>query len=145
MINKNKFKAEAFWISPKGKILPVKESSRHILDVIKAPKKFGYTTKELKNLFFNHGEEYGIEGKARELIIKDLISKGWIRIRKYTRPDRWTVNVPNFSDRTIVQLRAWASKMIKAGWGKYGDVYIDTLNDKRRYSLDEISSGIVLK
>lgn len=72
------------------------------------------------------------------MIIKDLISKGWIRIRKYSRPDRWSVNVLDFSEKTVAHLRVWASKMIDVGWSKYSDVYIDSPVEKKMIPMQII-------
>jgi hypothetical protein len=86
----------AYWISPRGAIL--KSDITHIQAVLSNPEKFGYDMGYIRNVYDHYGEKFGIEGKAREEIITDLIRKGWIRMRRY--PNRfWSVNVSKFSGR----------------------------------------------
>jgi hypothetical protein len=76
--------APAWWISPQGKILSLKNNETHISKVIENPKAFGYTLNEIETIYHLFGEQVGIEKKAREQIIKDILNKGWIRIRNNT-------------------------------------------------------------
>lgn len=136
-------KEEAYWISPSGKILPLTNMSNHISEIIKNPKAFGYTSEQLKDIFTKEGEKFGVEGKAREKIILDLFKKGWIRIRRYFRPDRWTVNVPNLKNKIKDYLQYWAKSMIDSGWGKYDEVYIDSPIGAKYFNLSDISNDIL--
>jgi hypothetical protein len=86
----------AYWISPRGDVLSAR--TRHLDDIRKYPEKFGYTQEMIKAIYDEHGERLGIEGKAREDILNDLIRQGWIRMRRY--PNRfWSVNVNRLSGR----------------------------------------------
>ena len=115
---------EAYWISPRGKILQMGDST-HIAEIIKNPEAFGQTEKDLHELYDSYGEEYGSEGKARESIIKSLFRQGWIRARRYTRPDRWTVNAFKLNNKTKDGIAYWAGEMSKTNLFKFDDVFID--------------------
>ena len=88
---------KAFWISPDGEITPV--GRNHISEVISNPAKFGMTREEIKRAYEHHDERLGLEGMAREEIIKTLIGRGWIRIRDYGR--YLSVQVHSMEDSTI--------------------------------------------
>ncbi len=64
----------AYWISPKGEIIPVSgpSGSCHIQAVINNPQTFGLDLDYIKDVYDKHNEELGSEGKAREEIILGL-------------------------------------------------------------------------
>ena len=96
-----------FFISPLGEILS--GEINHINTVIKHSEKFGYTR-----------ERIGLEGRARMATIIDLVSKGWIRIRRH--PDRWSITVWQLT-REIKQLLCGFVCQV---WdGEYGDKRVD--------------------
>ena len=90
---------KAFWISPDGEITPV--GRNHISEVIGNPIKFGMTREEIERAYERHGEPLGLEGMAREEIIKNLIGRGWIRIRDYGQ--YLSVQVRSMDDPTFKQ------------------------------------------
>lgn len=93
----------AFFISPFGNVIDV-SGSKHITNVCQNPEKYGLTRAKIEKVYNDYNETYGIEGKAREEILIDLISKGWIRIRRYyskTMGYRWSVNVSEINERTM--------------------------------------------
>jgi len=75
----------------------------HITDIWHNPEKFGFTPDQITALHAKHGERRGQEGKAREELMLDAMNRGWMRIRKRSRPDYWIVQyLPNMSaDRRI--------------------------------------------
>jgi hypothetical protein len=134
---------QAFWISPQGRVQYITNGETHIGQVIAHPTYFGFTKEEIENIFKKHNEDLKTEGKAREEIILDLIKKGWVRIRKYNRPDIWSVNVPNLNNRIKDAIQGWASYMIKHGAGKYADVKIDTPQNMSTYALSDLASDVL--
>ena len=72
---------KAYWISPEGEILPVGTS--HVREVIGNPGRFGITREQIEEAYKKYREPLGLEGRAREEIIRTIINKGWIRIRDY--------------------------------------------------------------
>lgn len=102
----------AYWISPKGEIIEVKHT--HINTVIANPETFGLTREQIESKYKAFGETMGVEGEAREEIMKDLITSGWIRIRRY--PNKfWSVNVPKLSKKIKDYLFDWADKLTDSG------------------------------
>ena len=84
-------KAEAYWISPTGKIFDVEYL--HIVEILNSPEKFGLTRNEVEAVHKKHNEPYGSEGKARDEIMIDLIEDGWMRVRYIPKQDSWTVQL----------------------------------------------------
>ncbi|MFC1739320.1 hypothetical protein ACFL1G_09770 [Planctomycetota bacterium] len=115
----------AYWISPKGHLVPLQQN--HIQSVVSYPTKFGYTKLRVARIYKKYDEKIAIEGSAREEIIRDLVSKGWIRVRRYSSKaaQRWSITANRLDNRTKVILHRWASKILKAG--------VDDFKEKDRY------------
>jgi len=135
-------KAPAYWINPIGKILPIKDSDRHIDMIIKNPKAFGFTLEKIQKMYDDENEVLGTEGTARERIIKELILKGWIRIRRYMRQDMFSVNISRLTKRTKNYLYKWAKAMEGLGL-KYSQVKLDLPNKVVSYSVDDITKDVL--
>ena len=124
--------AFAYWINPTGKILPLIDYAdkfrdvKHIDAIIQNPKAFGLTIEQIQAMYDLEGEKLGIEGEARKKIIINLISQGWIRIRRYKKPDIWKINVDNFNNKVKVILYTFAKAMVEQHKFKYADVKIDS-------------------
>jgi hypothetical protein len=142
LIIEEKFEiADAYWISPIGKIISV--PMKHINSVIKDPKTYGYTKKEIDDLHKKYNERIGQEGKARHSILINLIMKGWMRIRNYPRRGSWTINVNRLTKKTKDYIQNFASLLIKNKNDKYDIVSIDTLGGNRSYHLIDLSRDIL--
>ena len=106
----------AYWINPYGQIIDI-GAGKHINQVTDAPEKFGVTREYLEAKFKEYGEPWGSEGKAREEIIKEIMKKGFIRIRLY--PNKfWSIQTWDFNSRTRKALEKWAEQAMntpKAG------------------------------
>jgi hypothetical protein len=100
----------AFWIAPAGEIMPVARS--HIAAMIAVPERFGYTRNQVEDAFGRHGERLGQEGKARTELIKDLVGKGWIRIRLYPKT-HWSIYVTVLDERVRGLLSVWALRLLE--------------------------------
>lgn len=132
---------EAYWVSPRGKIMSVE--GKHIDIVIKEPSAFGYRLEDIEKLYNQFGEQLGTEGKAREKIFLDLFKKGWMRIRKYMRPYRWTLNVNKLDSKTKDHIKFFADKMLKNGYSKYDEVLIDSPVKSDIYTFQQLSEDIL--
>lgn len=139
----------AYWISPKGEIVPVSDS--HIATVINSPETFGLTLDEIKSKFDEYGEKLGQEGIAREQIILDLIKKGWIRIRKYGNRG-WNVNIPRLTKRIKDYLFDWSVKLTSPEGlfgikekDMYSDVHVLSFIDdiSKTYSFKDIMNSVM--
>jgi hypothetical protein len=100
--------ASAYWISPNGEIIPV--TTTHIDEVIKNPTIFGYTDEEIKDIFSKFDEPVGLESKAREKIVVDLVKKGWVRIRSYGNKG-FSVNIQKLTSRIKDYLFDWSVRL----------------------------------
>lgn len=104
-------KGAAYWINPTGKILNV-GGTKHIDQIIKAPEKFGFTFKDIEELHEKYGERIGMEGKAREELIKEAMRKDFIRIRLYPNV-QWSVNLWRLTSNAEKALMIWAKEASK--------------------------------
>ena len=139
----------AFWISPKSEIVRVNTS--HINAVICYPNKFGYKLINIKKLYKKHHEKLGVEGNAREEIIRDLVCKGWIRIRRYSK--YWSITTGPFTKKQKTVIADWASKILKQGIhgtkeiDKYMAVRIVCLKQKKTFenhTIKDIAKGVLI-
>lgn len=132
----------AFFISPFGNVVDV-SGSKHITHVCQNPEKYGLTRAKIESLYKNYGETVGVEGKAREEILIDLISKGWIRVRRYYSKSfgyRWSVNVADINDST----KGYISKLFNDYTGPTDvddDVYISDGVDTIIKTVGEICNN----
>jgi hypothetical protein len=107
-----------FFISPQGEIIP--GEINHINTVIKYSDKFGYSRDRIEKIYRYHNERVGLEGKARLKIIVDLVSKGWIRIRRQS--NRWSITVWQLTQEVKQLLCGFVCQV----WdGEYGDKRVD--------------------
>jgi len=128
---------KAMFISPKGEFIA--GSSSHIDMVTDNPKKFGYTIEDIRKIYEKYNERMGIEGKARDEILTNLISNGWIHIRR--RPNKyWAVLINKMTKKTQGFLYDWSLKILKGVHGvkelnKNAKVLINSVNGKFRKEL----------
>ena len=135
----------AFWLTPAGEARLVVTS--HISSVIQDPASFGRTLDEITEAYENHSEPLGIEGKAREEIIKLLVSRGFIRVRRYPR-NGYSITIACLDSRTRSSLTSFATKLLGDGifdmreTDRWADVTITPLGgEPLRLSLDDIAGG----
>lgn len=137
----------AFWISPKGKT--VGGLGSHISMVIKAPEKFGVTREWIDSKYNEYNETIGVEGKAREEIIREILKEGFIRIRKY-KNNEWVINVHKISKRNKERITKWAEKITGQGidgvkaspMDKARITDMGTYN--KRLSMEKLAVGTIL-
>ena len=112
--------ATAYWINPYGEILEMK-SSKHITEIVQHPEKFGLTQEYIDRKYAEFNEPVGFEGKAREVIMRAVISSGYIRVRAYR--NFWSVTVFTLDNKTKNALGAWAEIAAEnKQMGKYAPV-----------------------
>lgn len=88
----------AFWMKG-GEV--VENSNSHIRVIIDNPEKFGVTSEYIQSVYDKHGETLGVEGEAREEVIREVSRNGWVRIRHYTSrgSDYWSIQVDRIRRR----------------------------------------------
>lgn len=96
----------AYWIDHRGKILNI-GSGTHIEQITRHPQKFGISKEAIQSIYKKYNEPMNSEGKAREDIIKQVIRKGFIRIRLYTNK-YWSVTVNKLGRREKKALGEWS-------------------------------------
>jgi len=107
---------EGFFLSPDGILIPV--DSKHIAMVIDCPEKFGMTRDQVEEFYRRHGEPLGLEGAAREEILRILLRNGWTRIRN--NRGLWSVETQSMTEILLFRLRAFAAMARKGGKPFYG-------------------------
>ncbi len=63
----------------------------HIRFIMDNPRRFKYTKNGIKTIYDQFGEPYGFEGKARKVIMAEVIYNGWIRVRQKDRNGTWVM------------------------------------------------------
>lgn len=99
-------KYAAYWIRPSGEIIPVE--AKHIDVIIKSPEKYGLTKNKITVLYKEKGESIGHEGKARDRIMRDLLARGWIRLRWREKEYAWTCQLIGLTPDKKLSIHNWA-------------------------------------
>ncbi len=122
-----------YWISPSNVLVRVAEN--HIKTVLNHPEQFGYAPGQVEDIYAHHDEKVGTEGEAREQVIKDLVSRRWIRIREYQGRGREYISVffrrmDKYTKEQVASFfRKYVDKEIPAPLGKFADVRLVGLTD----------------
>jgi hypothetical protein len=136
-----------FWLSPKGEL--VGTSSVHVKDIIDNPSKFGLSDSVIQSIYGKHGEPVGMEGDAREELISMALTRGWIRVRKYSqRATYWSVTVNSLDRKTKETIESWVNAFLEEGiMGRGTEIRILEMRSDRlkllevgeiqRYGLEE--------
>lgn len=119
-------------------------TSTHIKAILENPDTFDMTEEHIKSIYDSYGEPYGLEGKAREDIIKEVARNGWIRVRHYTRPkDYWSLQCDRVK-KNIDKLKAFCNWAIDHKLMSYHDeVIILGYDDNEKLVFDFMSGGVV--
>lgn len=141
-------KGQAFFISPDGKLIPVKDT--HISNIVKYPDKFGLSKEYVEKIYKKHKEPVGSELNAREEILLELVQNGWVRIREY--PNKfWSVQINQMNKRMKDILFDFANKAIsgkkpfKSSIWDNEIIKIVALRDKKTWSFSfkDVSNDIL--
>ena len=138
----------ALFISPDGKV--IEAGKNHINLVISHPNLFGMTKHEIEAVYQKHGERLYTEGQAREEILKDLVNRGWMRLRRY--PNKfWSINVDRLTSRNKDFLYDWAKQMLTGEGGfKEADPYMPVKIDTKvgqitKYTISDIARDVLVQ
>jgi hypothetical protein len=93
----------------------------HIRYIIDNPRKFNYSKIEIKNIYEQFDEPIGFDGKARAVIMTEVIYSGWIRVRQRSINEGWVIEFKSMVDSrpSIWHFLEWA--MAKDGVMKTDD------------------------
>lgn len=128
----------AYWINKRGQVLEL-PVEKHITAVVQQPEKFGLTKEYVQKKYADHGEPVGLEGHAREELIREIVESGFIRVRLY--PQFWSVTINRLDSPTKKALSNWAevARENKQA-GKYMPVKIVALADDsvHKHTIDDL-------
>jgi hypothetical protein len=102
--------SDAYFIHPTGKIIPV-EYGKHINELLRKPEQFGYTREHIFDVHKKYNERPGIEGKAREELLNNLIDNGWGHARVYG--NFVAINIKDSSPKSINPISDLAKELQK--------------------------------
>lgn len=105
-----------YYIAPSGEVIEVEKS--HIAEVLENPEKFLLTKKELQDTYKKYNEPIGLEGKAREEIMSNLIRQGWVRVRFTPKKDAFVMQVNRMDNKKKEQIASFAKHAIEGIHGK---------------------------
>jgi len=104
--------APAYWISPDCRIISVYK--KHIDMIWDCPEAFGYSQRDLENIYDAYSEPYRSEGDARNYIVDDMIlRRGWIRIRFQHVSNLYHVEIGELRNKRKDALWLWASALVR--------------------------------
>ena len=136
----------AYFITPDGKIISTNGRS-HISLIIASPQNFGFTKTQVVDLYKKYNEKLGVEGNAREELIRILFDKGWMRIRRYPN-DCWSVQVKKLTKRSKDYLYRFAKSILKGFEGfkeldKFMPMKIDTDHGTKNYTVEQVKNDVL--
>ena len=138
----SEIKMEAFWILPDGQIIIVPRT--HIQTVIENPLLFDLSSNYIVSKYEMENEELGVEGRARERIILELIQNSYIRIRYYPRRSSWTINVHELSIKSLNTLNKWSRFILSYGFSKYDLLNIDLPKGKLMLPIEDLIKSEII-
>ncbi len=133
---------EAFWILPDDQIICVPRT--HIQTVIDNPHLFNLSSDYIVSKYAMENEELGVEGRAREQIILELLKDNYIRIRYYPRKSSWTINVNELSMKSFRILQKWSEFIIEQGFSKYDLLNIDMPKGKLMLPIEDLIKSEII-
>ena len=102
-------KHDAYWISPRGEIVPV-DMEWHILLVYANPEFFGLTKEWIDSIKAKYPDDPD-EGYARQEIMLRLLKENWIRIRYVPSGYFFTVEYHGISNKKTDYIWSWANEI----------------------------------
>jgi len=120
----------AYWIKPNGHIIDV--GTTHIRMILDNPHLFNLDKQDIINLYKKYNEKIGLEGEAREEIMRNLMRLGWIRVRYMRNKDTWTFQTQNLNKKEKDNIYAFIEDTMKYKiMNKYADVTILIIQGSR--------------
>jgi hypothetical protein len=139
-------KMASYFITPDGKIIST-NGRLHVSLIIDSPDKFGFTKQQIVDLYKKYNEKLGVEGKAREQLLRLLFEKGWTRVRRY--PNKfWSIQLKQLSKKAKDYLYDFANKILQGFHGfkekdKYMPMKIDTSNCVKTHTVEQVKNDVL--
>jgi len=112
---------DAYWIDTNGEVIGVNDT--HIATIIRNPTQFGITTEYINEIAGSLGgvRELRDGGTARDVIMAELLSQGWVRVRKSNRKNNeyWTIQLDSkvITEKLKTNIQQWSNLVV--GINKY--------------------------
>ena len=101
----------------------------------------------IQAVYAEHDEPLGIEGEARRAILKDVLSRGWIRLRRHRT--RWSIEFHTLTPTTRAYICSWARSILRRRIEEDRFVPVDIvgLSDgaRLRVELGKLATGKAFK
>jgi hypothetical protein len=109
----------------------------HLRTVMKDPEVFGVSKDYIESKYINRREKTGLEGRARDEILRRVLRNGWMRLRRHTNR-YWSVQTGAVTEEKKGFIQMWAREILsgKGGYREtdpYMPVKIDGLEDGFRH------------
>lgn len=131
-----------YWV--RGENVYDVSTSSHIRFILDHLDDFDLTEEDVKKAYEETGEKMGMEGKAREMLIKFASKSGWIRVRHYIKlQDFWSIQCDDSSSRNsdIANFCCWAIE--KGVMSRNEEVTISGYNSPDdSFTFDFASGGV---
>ena len=136
----------AYFITPDGKIISTNGMS-HVSLIIASPEKFGFTKTQVVDLYKKYNEKLGVEGKAREQLLRLLFDKGWMRIRRYPN-ECWSIQAKKLTKSEKDYLYDFANKILDGFHGfkeldRFMPMKIDTDNGMKMHTVEKVKNEVL--
>jgi len=131
----------AYWITPDGQILDVGDR-KHINLIVDNPQQFGESAEAINTLYNENREPMGVEGKAREIIMRRVITRGFVRIRQ--QRNQWMIQLRELTPTTESHLCQWATSQVGKG-DQFANIVIDQLGVSRNRRIKATLDSLVRK
>ena len=119
--------------------------SSHVAFVLDNVKLFSISVEEIKEAYSKFGEPFGSDGgKAREYLIRMATRSGWIRLRRYEKPNYWSIQCNSTRDQKadIVAFIRWAIDDARVMKADDAAVIVGFQDEKDRHSYRWEEGGV---
>ena len=147
-VNENKTTipdAEAYWISPDGKIFDLKYDQTHIEFICKKPSLFKIHSQYIKKIYSDYIEVYKTEGQASVVIIKILIRKGWIRIRYFDDENIFFIHYDLNNKIASENIKPFIKYIKSDKFKNYKIILLNIGDSAKKYRMDSVERSEIFK
>ena len=137
--------ADAYWVSPDGKIYNIKNTQTHIKYVCVNTRLFKLHSDSIRDIYNSFGEKKGTEGKTSEVIIKKLISDGWIRIRKFEEAELFFIHCDLRNDKVKENIKPFIDYIKSGKFNGYKVWFLNKEDNEKTFSMDSFKKSLLFE
>ncbi len=101
---------EGYWINSTGKIIEIDEHP--IKTVVAQPETFGFNLEEMQIIYAKYDNINDVDSEATNVVINDLLEKGWIYCHKRHPNSSWTIEVNKLDIISRKSIIPWIEQML---------------------------------